>query len=415
MSTPRKTTRKVTPETKFVPVFHKNGHRIEGLWQRGSRFYGQLRVLKNGLKRPTRIALKDAKTVAQAVERLAEERQKNREGELVIIQHSPKLIDAIKQYKESTNWKLKREATRVSDRGYLNRWTAELGNQKADNIQPAMIYGVRDKLFTEGKHPRTINLYVGGLMQVLRFCHERGQLKRVPKIERLEAPKPRRQSYFPDHLFAQLLDNCRPEVNKNAPQMRDFLRFLALTGTREQEATAIAWRDIDFEGRRVVIGANMGTKNGETRDLDMSDELIELLTEMKARRQPDSQWLFPSPQRGNKDEHVRNFRACLNAVRGTPRPVTKAWKGRRPKTEEVNSQLAHVGFHTLRHLFISKCVMAGVPYMTIAEWVGHQDGGVLIGKVYGHLCKDHKADMAKKLSLFKKPENVVELQRQSAG
>ena len=59
--------------------------------------------------------------------------------------------------------------------------------------------------------------------------------------------------------------------------------------------------------------------------------------------------------------------------------------------------------------------MAGVPYMTIAEWVGHQDGGVLIGKVYGHLCKDHKADMAKKLSLFKKPENVVELQQQAAG
>jgi hypothetical protein len=39
---------------------------------------------------------------------------------------------------------------------------------------------------------------------------------------------------------------------------------------------------------------------------------------------------------------------------------------------------------------------------------------VLIGKVYGHLCKDHKADMAKKLSLFKKPENVVELSQQAA-
>ena len=79
------------------------------------------------------------------------------------------------------------------------------------------------------------------------------------------------------------------------------------------------------------------------------------------------------------------------------------------------AKLPHVAFHDMRHTFISKCVMAGIPYMTIAEWVGHKDGGVLIGNTYGHLSKDHKADMASKLSLFKKPENVVELPQQAAG
>jgi hypothetical protein len=29
--------------------------------------------------------------------------------------------------------------------------------------------------------------------------------------------------------------------------------------------------------------------------------------------------------------------------------------------------------------------MAGVPFRQIADWLGHQDGGVLVGKVYGHL------------------------------
>jgi hypothetical protein len=42
-------------------------------------------------------------------------------------------------------------------------------------------------------------------------------------------------------------------------------------------------------------------------------------------------------------------------------------------------------------------VMSGIDYMTIASWVGHKDGGVLIGKVYGHLADDHKKDMAAKL------------------
>ena len=32
--------------------------------------------------------------------------------------------------------------------------------------------------------------------------------------------------------------------------------------------------------------------------------------------------------------------------------------------------------------------MSGIDFMTIAKWVGHQDGGVLIGKVYGHLSNE---------------------------
>lgn len=45
--------------------------------------------------------------------------------------------------------------------------------------------------------------------------------------------------------------------------------------------------------------------------------------------------------------------------------------------------LPKVGFHDLRHYFISYSVMAGIDFMTIAAWVGHRDGGVLIGTVYG--------------------------------
>jgi hypothetical protein len=42
--------------------------------------------------------------------------------------------------------------------------------------------------------------------------------------------------------------------------------------------------------------------------------------------------------------------------------------------------------------------MSGIDYMTIAKWVGHQDGGVLIGKVYGHLSNEHAQLQAQRLS-----------------
>ena len=58
-----------------------------------------------------------------------------------------------------------------------------------------------------------------------------------------------------------------------------------------------------------------------------------------------------------------------------------------------------VGFHHFRHYFISHCVMAQPPidFMTIAIWVSHRDGGVSIGRVYGHLRPGYSAQMAKHL------------------
>jgi len=101
---------------------------------------------------------------------------------------------------------------------------------------------------------------------------------------------------------------------------------------------------------------------------------------MKTRKAPDSSWLFPSPQRGKKDIHLRTFRETLKLAR-------------------VKAKLEKFGFHDCRHYFISMSVMAGIDNMTIARWVGHKDGGVLIGKVYGHLTDEHTQRQAQKLSL----------------
>ncbi len=44
--------------------------------------------------------------------------------------------------------------------------------------------------------------------------------------------------------------------------------------------------------------------------------------------------------------------------------------------------------------------MAGIDFMTIASWLGHSDGGILVGKVYGHLADSHKKAAAKKLHIL---------------
>ncbi len=116
---------------------------------------------------------------------------------------------------------------------------------------------------------------------------------------------------------------------------------------------------------------------------------------MHARRVPmDEQgtlspFLFPSSRPGDSSlGHMTNFQKTLDAVR-----------------KQVN--LPTFNPHDLRHYFISMCVMEGFDYLTIAEWVGRSDGGVLIGKVYGHLAPGHKQMLAKRLTFGARPAEPV--------
>lgn len=114
---------------------------------------------------------------------------------------------------------------------------------------------------------------------------------------------------------------------------------------------------------------------GEPRDVDFHEKLENHLEAMFEHRNRDSDWMFPSHR---IDGPMRDFRKQLTRVKRA-------------------TETTDLGFHHFRHYFISHAVMAGVDFATIALWVGHRDGGVLIGKVYGHLSREHPTRMARKL------------------
>lgn len=378
-------------KSSFVKVLDGRKQPIRGLWKRGENFYAQLQV--DGKTTWPKLS---ANTTAQAVEELNKLKVKRREGTLNVIRHAPKLSEAIEDYKQSAEFLGKRPSSQSNEKGYFKLWVQRLGHVRVDKIQAPAIVAVRDEVHKGGRNPRTCNLYVGALMQVLKFCRDRGKVARLPELKRLKQPKSPRRQFLEDSQFNALLAACRPDVTKHADIMRNFFRFLALTGARDQEAARVSWKDIDLTRRKVTLAADGLAKNHETRDVDMTDELVELLQEMHANRVPDSVYLFPSPHRAKEDKPISNMRNALDDIR-------------------TEAGLPDVAYHHMRDLFISKCVMAGVNYMTIASWVGHKDGGILIGKVYGHLSKDHKADTAKNLSLFKQPENVTNIAEAAAG
>jgi integrase len=167
-------------------------------------------------------------------------------------------------------------------------------------------------------------------------------------------------------------------VTKNAQQFADYIRVLAYSGARRSETLRLKWGDVSFKQKQLTIGSDGLSKNRQSRVVDFNPALERQLKNMFARRAPDSVWIFPSPQRGEKDIHAKTFMESLRASR-------------------TEVRMEKFGFHDCRHFFISMCVMSGIDYMTIARWVGHKDGGVLIGKVYGHLSDEHAKKQSHKL------------------
>jgi len=364
---------------------------IRGLWQRNGRFYARLAVedFNTGKKSVRRVPL-EVETVAEAVAALKKLQTQRADNALPVLKQTPKFSDYVETY--FAHFALLKDAKRPrtieTERGHLNRWKEHLKETRLDRIGKPMIADFRAKRKDEGVSNRTVNLAVTCLRNVLKMAVDDGWLQRLPteNLRPLKWTAKKKKLYTAAEI--DLLCQAALEVSKNGVVFADLIHFLAYCGTRISETLRLKWQDVDWQQKQIIIGADGLAKNHKSRPVDFNPKLEALLKEMLTRRAPDSEYLFPSPQRGKNDKPTKTFRESLKLAR------TKAG-------------FNDFGFHHCRHFFISFCVMSGIQNMTIAEWVGHQDGGILIGKVYGHLNNEYKKSQAQKLNFeLVKPEET---------
>ncbi len=311
---------------------------------------------------------------------MAGKRTQAREGAFPKGGVKPKFADFVHDYLEfhENNQNGRKQSTVDRERTSLTQWKKTLGQVRIDKITKPMITAfVKDRI-RDGVAPRTVNVDVIVLRSVFKSALDDGLIAALPTagIRPLKVVVKKRPTLTPAHfedLCAAAL-RCR----ENGAQLKDYIRFLALCGARCKEALRIKWEDVDFEGKLLCIGADGSSKNSKARYVDFNPDLERHLQDMSARRAPDTQWLFPSPRRGESDKPAKTLRESFKIAR-------------------ASAGLEWVGFHDLRHYFASRAVMAGIDFKTIAEWLGHQDGGVLLCKVYAHLCGTHKREMAERL------------------
>ena len=381
--------------SEYKGVTDNFGRRIPGLWERNGLCYMQLRVKQpDGQMKPRRILLESTTTAACLVE-MERKRQIRDSGsaaaEPLSIPSFGTCCDQYLELHESMKHAVKRKSTIVRERLCLAKWRTHFGHIRLNAIVAPMIHAFRQKRLRSGRSPRTVNIDVITLRQVLKYAQELGYLKDLPTtgIKPLRH-KPPVRPLLKDDQFTILCQKADASSNRSGPILADFIRFLGYSGGRYREALRLKWKDVSFDHRQVTFGSDGLSKNGKARVVDFNPALEAHLRTMHARRAPDCKYLFPSPQRGSKDIPASDLRGSLFTAR-------------------KEADLEWVGFHDLRHFFASYCVMSGLDFKTIAEWLGHDSGTGLIDKVYGHLAADHKRRMAQKVSfsLAEQASNVT--------
>ena len=402
---------------RYTKVLDNRKHAIRGLWRRNGSFIARITVEDDAGRKAVKWVPLEANTTAEAQEEFRTLLVERSEDRLRHIGLSPKFSDyAENTYKKRLATSGKKPDTLVTEHVHLKQLNESIGHLSLDKIKPHHVTSHLQKLKERGKANRTCNLALVVLRNVLKNARIDGYIKSLPVdgIPWRRSEKRARQLFT--HQDIDLFCEAGLTASKNGTQFADYIRLMALCGSREQETIKLRWDDVDFDNKLMTIGADADTKNREARRVDFNAPLEAHLKAMDTRKAPDSKWVFPSPQRGEKDERAKTFRESLLLTRAAsgwlcpdckklifaqemPKPCPRC-QGTRLEAKEraLPENLQRFGFHDCRHHFISYAVMSGIDYMTIARWVGHKDGGVLIGKVYGHLSNEHTQAQAARLN-----------------
>lgn len=138
------------------------------------------------------------------------------------------------------------------------------------------------------------------------------------------------------------------------------------TGMRKSEQFTATWDQVDLERGYIYLSM---TKNGTDRFVTLNSAAVQVLRHLQERHQqlglPPDSTLFHS----KRDGLIKNPRKWF-------------------ATALEQAEIEDVTWHTLRHTFASRLVMAGVDLKTVQELMGHKT--IAMTAQYAHLAPTHK-------------------------
>jgi integrase len=171
------------------------------------------------------------------------------------------------------------------------------------------------------------------------------------------------------------------------------------TGARQSELFALAVGNIDFLRRRVhirvqikIVGGRLVfavPKSKTERSVPLARQTGAALAahlQLFPAAEVTLPWHEPGTRRHGKPHTAKLLFTTEDGRALNRNGFNRVWRDAR-KTARLGDDRAN-GCHMLRHVFASTLVSRGIDPRTVAEYMGHTDGGALVLKTYSHLMPD---------------------------
>jgi len=265
--------------------------RKSGLWTVEIRKQFQKPIYKSFVSKATASAwAKDIETKLHKYEYEDYSDSKRLKLKELIIRYRDEITPNKKGYKEET-YKL----------NYLIRH--EISKHNLLELQSSHIYKLKTELKNNGKAPATINKYIHYIHTVWETAKLEWSLSLPPKnpvaLVKRETVYDKIERILTEQEYKDLVSASK--LSK-LDMLSDLIQFAYLTAMRFGEITKLTLEDISFEKKIAIL---IDTKNGEDREVPLSDKAIEI-----CRRNRFGGKLF-NIDRDNFKNHFNN--ACRKA------------------------------------------------------------------------------------------------------
>lgn len=261
------------------------------------------------------------------------------------------------------------------------------GEMKLINVDEEAIASFVASQVEKNASPKSINNRLAVLRKMLATAHEWKRIPRVPKVDWMEVPEA-------DVDFLTF-DEAKLLMALPESQWRTMMVLVTKAGLRLGELLALRWRDVDFSrgiirvAKNYVRGETKAPKGKRIENVEMSNVAIRELQAQRARTQLRGELVFCHPKTGGQ--------LTKNMVK---RPLWRACR---------DAGLRRIGWHVLRHTFVSHLVMKGVNLRSVQKLARHRSIKQTMG--YAHLAPGVNRDAVNLLddldSIWTRPEKAV--------
>ncbi len=274
---------------------------------------------------------------------------------------------------------------------FKNRLLPYFGKLRLSEITSDYIAAYQSKRSAEKKKngelysTKTINNEIMILRSLMKWGAEERLCEPLPRVRMLKYTRPLPKVLGPKDMSRII--SCADDLH------RPLFTLLYVLGLRFGEATALAWEDVNWSARAIIIRKAKGNK---TRALPLDNDLTATLKALwENARRPARGYVFVSPRTGKRIKDIRKAirRAC--------------------KAAGIDQ---HVNPHLFRHSGATQTLAESGDLRAVQNLLGHASIGTT--EIYTHLNLEHLRGKIVRITTTGEPmknENNSEVGTETGG